>query len=76
MLSTMASKKEKGLKGISARIVYDEETGSLYIYLPEAVHTMNGAVQVAKSKELNTSVIADYTKEGKLMGLEILGVHL
>jgi uncharacterized protein YuzE len=66
----MAS-KEKGLKGISARVVYDEETGSMYIYLPEAV-----ASQVAKSKELNTSVIADYTKEGKLMGLEILGVHL
>jgi len=67
----MASKKEKGLKGISARVVYDEETGSMYIYLPEAIDTM-----VAKSKELNTSVIADYTKEGKLMGLEILGVHL
>jgi uncharacterized protein YuzE len=72
----MSKKKEKGLRAINARIVYDEETGSMYIYMPESVHAMGGLEPVAKSRELKGAVVADYNKKGNLMGLEILGVTL
>jgi uncharacterized protein YuzE len=72
----MAKKKEKGLTVLNARIVYDEETKSMYVYLPKSVHVIGGTEPVAKSRELKGPVVLDYNGRGELMGLELLGVAL
>lgn len=71
----MAKKFKEGLKAFNAKAIYDEETKSMYIYLPKSIHSMGGRTDVAKSRQLK-GVVADYNKKGELMGLEILSVDM
>jgi hypothetical protein len=64
--------KKKGLRVLKARVVYDEKTKSMYVYMTERV--TKG--QVFKTLVLDVPINADYTKEGRLLGLEVLGVDL
>jgi len=48
------------------KIEYDKEVDALYIYLQEK--------EVYKTKEIEEGVNIDFDEEGKVIGLEIIGV--
>lgn len=50
------------------RFEYDKEVDAGYIYLVEAI----GDGEAVKTIELDSNIILDFNKEGKLLGIEVL----
>jgi len=50
------------------RLEYDKDVDAAYIYLVDKIK--NGEAE--KTIELNDSIILDFNKKGKLLGIEIL----
>jgi len=48
------------------KIEYDREVDSLYIFIAE--------VEVARTEEIGGGVLLDYDKNGRLIGIEVIGV--
>ena len=55
-------------KEIKMKFTYDKEADAAYIYIKESI--IRG--EVDKTKPLNESIILDFDKGGKLLGIEIL----
>jgi len=59
-------KRQEESKMLSMKITYDKEAHAVAITLRKD--------KVAKTKEINWNVIADFDRKGNILGIEILGV--
>lgn len=67
----MAKKIKKRITLGSKEVTYDKEAKALYIYLK-----IVNSEEVVTTKEDNHLVIIDRDKDGKAVGVEIIGIKL
>lgn len=66
------SKKKYKLKHFGNKVTYDRKAKAVYISLVEKI----AAGEVDKTKEDNFLVLVDRDKNGKALGIEIVGIEL
>ena len=67
-----AAMKASTMEAVDVSATWDSEVNAMYIYITSPI----AIGKIKKTTELSGPVIADYDKNGNLLGLEILGVHL
>jgi len=50
---------------------YDKEVGVAYVYFVESI----GDGEAVETIELNDNIVLDFDKDGKLLGMEMLGAE-